>query len=329
MLRRILSYLFKYLVMFRAFLYAKGLLKSLKISARVISIGNISVGGSGKTPLSIWLTLKLNQKGLKTALLEKGYKSGLRGDEVFISDGTKKVEATFIGDEPAMALRSLQGKALLCVSKDKTRGAVELTRDHPDIKYIVVDDGFQHLRLHRDVNVVLMDSQEGFNGKLMPLGKLRESYTALKRATAVIFTKTDGLSEEDKKELKLKAEAINKNIFIFFADVKFFSSQNIDKLKILPVSSVSNYQFFHKKLRDSGAIFEKYIAHRDHHNFAKDDIDYIVKLFKSTGADFVVYTSKDAVKVKELLKQKGVPAVEVWYDHEIDRPEEFVKLCIG
>ena len=333
MLRRFLSFLFKHITQFRVVLYQRGFFKTVKINSRVISVGNISVGGAGKTPMSIWITQKMNEQGFKTALIEKGYKSSLKTDEVFISDeskdNNKNIGANVIGDEPTMALKALAGKALLCVSKDKTNGAVELIKKHPELKCAVVDDGFQHLKLYRDLDIVLIDAQEGFSGKLIPMGKLRESYSALKRAHVLVFTKSDNLDDEIKKDLCSKALDVNGDLKIFFANVRLFSSANLKDVKILPVSAVSNYGFFHTKLKSSGAVFERYIAHRDHHSFCNDDVEYIVKLFKSTGADFVAYTSKDAVKIKEVLTQKGIPTIEVWYEHEIDKAGEFLKLCIG
>ncbi len=333
MLRRLLSFLFKQVTQLRVILYQRDFFKTVKINAKVISVGNLSVGGAGKTPMSIWITQKMNERGIKTALIEKGYKSSLKADEVFISDGSKNdnknVGANIIGDEPAMALKALDGKALLCVSKDKTNGVLELTKKHPELRCVVVDDGFQHLKLYRNLDVVLIDAQEGFSGKLMPMGKLRESYSALKRAHVLVFTKSDDVSDEVKKDLCSNALSINGNLKIFFANVRLFTSTNINGIKILPVSAVSNYGFFHTKLKSSGAVFENYIAHRDHHSFCNDDLEYIVKLFKSTGADFVAYTSKDSVKIKEALTQKGIPTIEVWYEHEIEKAEEFLKLCIG
>ena len=329
MLRRVLSFLFKYIACFRSRLYQYGLIRTIKVDARVISVGNISVGGAGKTPMSIWITKKIAEHGTKVALLEKGYKSKIGKKDVFISCDCKEADAGSIGDEPAMALKALEGKALVCVSKDKTNGAVELIKRYPNIQCIVLDDGFQHLKLHRDLNILLMDAEEGFSGRVIPLGRLRECFRALGRADILVFTKSEGLTDDAKKELSKKAMGYNKEIKIYFATVKLFSTADLNGVKIFPVSSIANYGFFHKKLKSAGAIFEKYIAHRDHHDFAPKDIGEIVKGLRASGSDFVVYTSKDAVKIGDTLKKNGIPTIEVWYEHEMENAEEFLKLCIG
>jgi len=296
---------------------------------RVISVGNISLGGSGKTPMSIWITQKMNELGVKTALLEKGYKSPLGRNEVLVFDSNVNAGAERIGDEPAMAVNILKGKAVICVSKNKSAGVMELQSRYPQVKAVVVDDGFQHLRLHRDLDIVLIDSEEGFSGKVLPMGKLREPYSALKRADVLVFTKSDSVEASAMEELKGRALKINERLKVFFATAKIFSTAPLKGLNIMPVSSVSNYAFLHKKLRDEGAIFDKYLAYPDHYIFSEDDISYMIKVFKGSSADILVYTSKDAVKIKAMLEKHKLRTCEVWYEHEIKNSGELLKLCIG
>lgn len=330
MIRRVLSFIFECISVLRERLYRKGLFNTVRSKFRIISVGNISSGGSGKTPMAIWITQHMNDKGIKTALLEKGYKSPLGKNEVVTFDNVADARAERIGDEPAMAVKALKGKALVCVSKNKTAGVLRLEEDLGDtIKAVVVDDGFQHLRLQRDLDIVLMDAKEGFSGKVIPMGRLREPYGSLKRAQVLIFTKSEGIDPVELGKLKERALSINPALKIFIATTKLYSTEPLKDVKIFPLSSVSNYAFLHKKLRDEGAVFEKYLAYSDHYLFREDDISYIMKIFRGSSAELLVYTSKDAVKVRSMLEQEKIRACEVWYEHQIHNSEEFLKLCIG
>jgi len=330
MLRRILAFVFKYIIKIRIFLYDKGIFKKVRIPVKVISVGNISVGGAGKTPLSIWITQELSERGLKTALLEKGYKSPLKRDEILILDPEiKRPRTDIIGDEASMALRNLRTGSLLCVSKSKSNGALELSKQISDLKYIVVDDGFQHLRLERQLDIVLMSKSMAFKDKMIPTGRLREPYDSLKRANVLLFTKTDGIDDEGKKGLVKKALEFNPSLKIFFATTKLLSTASFNNKKILPVSSVADYKFLHSKLKEAGGLFSEYIAYPDHYTYNSHNIDHIVSTFKKGEMDFVVYTSKDAVKIKDMLDNRGIPSIEVWYEHLIENEEEFLKLCMA
>ncbi len=330
MLRRVLAFIFKYIIKLRVLFYDKGIFKKVKVPVKVISVGNISVGGAGKTPLSIWITQKLSERGLKTALLEKGYKSPLKKDEILILDpNIKKPRTDIIGDEAAMALRNLKADSLLCVSKSKSNGALELYKQVSDLKYIVVDDGFQHLRLERQLDIVLMSKNMAFKDKMIPMGRLREPYDSLKRADILLLTKTDGIDDVDKKDLLERALAFNPSLKVFFATTKLLSTASFNNKKILPVSSVSDYKFLHSKLKEAGGLFSEYIAYPDHYAYNSHNIEHIVSTFNKGGMDFIVYTSKDAVKIKDILDNKGIPSIEVWYEHLIEGKEEFLKLCMA
>lgn len=330
MLRRLFSWLFILISRTRLFLYQKGLFKSSKVPARVISIGNISMGGSGKTPMVVSLVNEAVKRNLKTVVIEKGYKSGLKSDQIICSQkGTDNdPDVNPVGDEAKMVWDSIPAGARLCVSKNKTRGAILCMQKWQDTKIIIVDDGFQHLTLNRDVDVVLIDATSGFNDHVFPHGNLREQYSALKRATIVVFTKSDDVPKKELDELSTKAKAYNSDIKVFFAKTKFYCSSPVAGKKVLPVSAVYNGAHFRNKLKGADAVFEKYMEYADHREFTHKDLSNILSFKDKVGAEIIAVTKKDWAKLEKLMPKNEVVAL-CWYEHIIDDHEEFLKCCIG
>ena len=181
MLRRLLSWIFILASRTRLYLYKKGLLKSIKVDARVVSIGNISMGGSGKTPMVLKLANEAANRGSRAVLIERGYKGELSSQIVCAEKGLDIApNVKIIGDEAQMVWDSLSKGIRMCVSKSKAKGAKAAKEKWPDTKMIIVDDGFQHLQLKRDVDVVLIDAVSGFDGKVFPHGTLKGTLFCIK-----------------------------------------------------------------------------------------------------------------------------------------------------
>lgn len=324
MIRMFLSFIFLLIIKIRLFLYQKNILKSFKYKTKVISVGNISFGGTGKTPLVLFLANKLSDiKNI--AVIEKGYKSGLRKDEIILTskgDG----ELNKGGDEVLMLWAKMKNGIKLGIGNIKYKVLDFITLRYPDLELAIIDDGFQHLKIKRDIDIVLIDSEEGFNNKLFPTGSLREPYSSLKRADILIFSKTNFLSIEKLYKLKNSALEINKNLKIFFTKTKFYSSIDLNNKKILPVSAIGNADYFHKNLRDSGAIFEKYFKYPDHYNFKESDLKEFEESRKNLNLDYIVFTSKDIVKVRKIIDKDFF--VECYYEHVFDNEDEFLKCLI-
>jgi tetraacyldisaccharide 4'-kinase len=192
-----------------------------------------------------------------------------------------------------------------------------------------------------------MEALGAFEDRLFPMGRLRESYTSLKRADILIFTKADALSDkltgEFKKSLSEKAKLINPDLKIFFAKSIFRTSLDLNGKKIFPVSSIYDPKYFHMNLKKAGAVFERYMAFRDHYAYDEKTVKMIIDNAKSVGAKYVLLTSKDWVKVKPILggeafSQSFNPAenmldgavqfVESYYEHDLEKEEEFLTCCI-
>ena len=327
MIRVILSFIFKTATRIRAYLYSIDFFRSYKINSRVISIGNISIGGAGKTPLTLLINQRLRAKGLNTAIIEKGYKSGLSRNQIILAQkGHDDLDETIIGDEPLMVWRQMQTGSRLAVAYDKTMAALEIKKKWEDTDVIIVDDGFQHLKLKRDLDIVLIDASLGMKDKVLPSGRLREPYCSLKRANIVLFTKSDGMTSDEKNDLRNSVLCINPMLKVFFSTVNFMTSSSITGKKVFPVSAIYNPAHFHRKIKESGAVFERYMAFSDHHGFNKKIVDMVLKEAKSNEAEFIVVTSKDWVKIKPFVDNDKI-FIETWYDHNIENEEEFINCC--
>src|SRR6185437_1898858 len=189
--------LYGLIVRFRLWCYRKGWLTTTRLSCRVVSVGNLTVGGTGKTPIVILLTEWLSAKGKKVAILSRGYKRMSKEPRLLVSDGSRilvgPVEA---GDEPfLMAQRCPQ--AIVAVGADRVALGQWVLEQHP-VDCIVLDDGFQHRSLYRDVDLVLLDATDtaGLDA-LLPAGRLREPLTELSRAGAVVITRADSRQDVD------------------------------------------------------------------------------------------------------------------------------------
>jgi tetraacyldisaccharide 4'-kinase len=328
-LRFLLSFVFYVLLKFRELLYHINILKSYKLKKKIISIGNFNFGGSGKTPMTVFLANFLNLSGKEVGVVERAYKGNIKSEEVVLkAKGIDELgfDLSKVGDEPVMLWNSLDAGIKVAVSKRKYKAVINILEKWNFVDYIIIDDGFQHLKLKRDVDLVLMEGDTAFKDKLFPRGTLREPYTGLKRADVLVFTKSNFLNDTEKKQLKQKALNYNKNLKIFFAKAKLLSPQNLEGKKILPVSAIGNPMFFHELLKSHGASFENYFSFKDHYKYSQKDAMDIVRLKDKLNAEYLVCTSKDFVKLSKFIKNSFL--IETCYQHDLDDKEGFFKCFL-
>lgn len=325
---------------FRNFLYDKKILKSRKFSLPVICIGNITVGGTGKTPHALYLAGLLGSR-YNVAVLSRGYRRKTKG---FLLAGPSSGTAD-IGDEPLLISRKFPD-ITVAVDRDRCAGITRILEERPQTGVIVLDDGFQHRRVTPGLSILLSDyDRPVYRDHLLPYGNLRESRGNLKRADIVIITKTpEDISPEEQKAIRESLDlAPGQQLFfsslVYGDPVPVFkgntlpgpSSGNPDN-GILLVTGIGNPAPLYNHLRKS---YSRVIHMRfgDHHYFRPGDIRKIQKMLTERKEEmkYVITTEKDAVRLRE-TGSVAEPLLPVLYyiPVEIDFPdhrkEEFNKL---
>lgn len=276
---------------FKNFLYDKKFLNPRKVNAYVVSVGNLTTGGVGKTPVTAELAKYFVEKGEKPAIISRGYGGKLDNKKVnVISDGINLFyKADMAGDEPYWLAVNLNMCAVLTCS-DRFKAA-QYAIEKLGVTKIILDDGFQHRKLHRDLDIVLVDSEKQFgNGCELPAGPLRESVNNLKRADRVIVvSKNIDHSEAEKflpKALLCKIEPD----YVY----NIVSGEHLEKgVEITALSAIGQPEQFYKFLENDYKIKEK-VTFEDHHQYIETDISGI--------EGNIVTTEKDAVKLALLGK---------------------------
>lgn len=293
-----LSLLFYIVQVFRNFLYDRKIIANYKFNIPIISIGNLSVGGTGKTPMVEYLLSKYLEK-YKIAILSRGYKRKSKG---FVKLNLKS-EINYVGDEPFI-LKKYFPKSKVYVSENRVLGIESILRDF-DCDLIILDDAFQHRRLSVNLNIVLTNySRPFYNDYIMPVGNLREPRSSYKRADIIIVSKCpENLSSLDMYEIKLKIKP-KKNQKLFFTKINYrekIFGDRIEKITYLKnkenilITGIAETKNIEKYLNDKKIKF-KHLKYSDHHKYSKNDLNLIKKL--STNKN-VLTTKKDYYKLKE------------------------------
>jgi tetraacyldisaccharide 4'-kinase len=314
----------------RNFLYDKGGLKAHKVNAKVISIGNITVGGTGKTPLVVWLCNTISQKSkVKSqkcgcAILTRGYKThtqtrGTRDE----GRGTRDSSFAAAPDKSGLLRRMDEGRetkidelailaeccpqAKVIVNPDRVAGAVEAITKF-GAKVLIMDDGFQHRRLHRNLDIVTIDATCPFGyGRMLPAGLLREPITSLKRADAIVITRCEQVHETEISMLEEKLREVNQDIIIArsihrpicakFADGKEIGIEQLKEKKTFAFCGIGNPQAFLGTIKSTGAELVGSKIYDDHHHYSPEDLTCIYEQARAIKADLILTTQKDWSKI--------------------------------
>ena len=289
-----LSLQFYIITFLRNKFYDFGLLKSFSFEIPVISVGNLAVGGTGKTPMVEFLIRKFSRK-YKIAVLSRGYKRKTRGFIV----ASEKDDASTIGDEPFQYYTKFKN-IKVAVDKKRKRGIKKLI--NIGVNMVILDDAFQHRKVIPTYSILLSDySNLYFNDYLLPRGNLRESKSGYKRADTIIITKCpENLSENNRQHLIQKIN-LKYNQHIFFSKIKYsnvlFSENNsiniskLSKQKVDVITGIVNSENLIKHLEDEGLLIN-HLKYPDHYNYKGKDISKI-------KGNFVITTEKDYAKLRK------------------------------
>ena len=293
-----LSCVYSAVVRTRNWMYDKHLIKSHRCESTVISIGNITTGGTGKTPLVIWLCNYLSEKEQNIAVLTRGYKT----------------EHGKLTDEPAILAKSC-GQARVIVDSDRVQGA-EKAISQSGARVLVLDDGFQHRRLRRDLDIIAIDATCPFGyEKILPAGFLREPLKGLKRAGAVVITRyeqaqpqeADGIVERIKKINPdiLIAKAVHEHPFAVMIKGRKLTIEQLREKNIYAFCGIGNPDAFIENLKNLGLNIVGHKVYNDHHDYTENDIADIYEEARYLDAEVVLSTEKDWVKTALLVKPES------------------------
>lgn len=306
-LLKILSLIYGSVIFIRNKLYDLNILKSKKAEGvEVICIGNVVAGGTGKTPAVQYFVKKYLNEGKKVGILSRGYK-GKRKEDLLLVRNNKEILATSAESGDEAYLHALNLKVPVAVSKDRYKGAVYL-RDVCKVDIIIMDDGFQHRKLKKDRNIILIDATNPFGGNdYLPKGRLRESLKSLKRADELIITKSNYVNSESLEKIKQRLSKYEKKISIAtFSEENFYNMNGEEKelsivkdKKILIFSSIANPKIFYETVKRLEPSEIEEIKFEDHHLYKSEEIKNISE--KGKDYDYIVTTEKDIVKINEKI----------------------------
>ncbi len=305
-------------------MFDMGILKIHKIpDVEVICIGNITIGGTGKTPGVQFFVKRLQSQGRKVAVVSRGYKGKRKYDPFLVSDGNKIFCTPHeSGDESY--LHALNLKVPVIVSADRVAGCL-FAKKHYGVDTIVLDDGFQHRRLGRDRDIVLIDATNPFGGNaILPRGTLREHFRrACKRASEFIITKSDLISEKELEKIKRyftrhqnKPVSLARHGVMSLCDIK--GNQKplfwINDKRVLLFSGLANPMNFEKTVISLNPEYIERVDFLDHHSFKRKDLALIRKRAEEMRAEFIITTEKDFVKLPLDLNLENVYILKIEFE---------------
>lgn len=285
-------------------LYDKYILKPKKVDAYVISVGNLTTGGVGKTPVVAEIAKHLTQKGETVAIISRGYGSKLSNKNInIISDGKNIFyTAETAGDEPHWL--SENTKAIVITTKKRYEGA-KFAIDKFGATKIILDDGFQHRKLHRDLDIVLIDSEKGFgNENLLPAGPLREGLEAFNRIDKLVVVSKNIDHTRAEKYAKIMGKKLKKDTVVCYSEPDFayniFNTEEhlADGEAVMAFSAIGQPQQFYKFLKNYDV--KKTVDFDDHHNYTQKDADKLQHASVDLNAKNLITTEKDGGKCKNL-----------------------------
>lgn len=305
------------LMVFRAFLYRRRIIKAYKPPVPVISVGNLTMGGTGKTPLVMYLAKYLLAQGYKPAVVSRGYRGTSTGAVTIISDGAAVLmDAEQSGDEPWLLANELPG-VVVATGKNRVFPCRDVVESY-QCDIIILDDGFQHLKLSRSIDLVLFDVDAfAGNSRVFPAGELREPVSALNRCHAFILT---GINKSNRERADRCAEVLlqkfqDKPLFRFTATYplayKYSVSGQKKQRETVPVSTlpenlycfsgIANPQRFRTLMAEGGILLSGSTVFSDHHRYSEKDMQQLIVEARSHNAEGFVTTEKDMSKIRKYL----------------------------
>ena len=329
-MKKIFSFLANLLTSIRNILYNNQLISIKSINLPVISVGNVELGGTGKTPVVLYLCQLLKKNNYKPGIISRGYKRKSKGMQI-VSDGIKiLLNHTAAGDEPFMLANSLNNIPII-VSKNRYKASLFL-KNNFDINVIVLDDAFQHRKINRTIDIVLLNANTPSNKlKMFPLGYLRENFNNLYRADILLITKQNKFTKQKNINFYQNLYFHNK----FFTTSNFFLFNPISNKKIIKTSiknalvfcGIGDANYFKTSilsLNINVAFFKAFDDHQKYNNFVLIDLE---NLILNNNFNTIITTEKDFVKLPlDFCKKHSIIVLKMSFSLNKNFDELILKL---
>lgn len=334
-LLRFFSKVYGLAVWSRGLLYKKNILHADSAGPFVVSVGNITAGGTGKTPLTIYLCTIFKKLGIATGVVSRGYGRKNINKDRLVSNrfGLIYDSPELTGDEPFLIAKK-NPQIPVAVAKKRING-VEILQKTADISVVIMDDGFQHLGMRRDLDILLLDAERPFaNGWLLPAGPLREPVEAASRADLIVLNHWRGTEKHIMQRHTIKGQFKHTPIFtgsvmpVDFKD-KFNNSYPLDKIKgqrCMAFSGIGRHLSFIRGLQKLGAEITHDINFKDHQKYTQSLVNDIIKKGKEERADIIVTTEKDMVKITDIWPGKQPVLLFLHIEMKINEEAEFMDI---
>ncbi len=342
----ILSAFYHTILLGRHGLYRYGIKAVRHLPRPVISVGNLTLGGTGKTPAVMAIAMEAVKRGIRPLILTRGYRGKAKGP-CFVSKGHGPIIGSEEAGDEAYLMAGLLKDVSVVKGKDRYKAGIfaldeldTLTANRksqiPDL--FILDDGFQHWQLWRDVNILLIDYHRPFgNGRLFPEGQLREPLEAIERADVIVITKAEDLQQDKIAEIKEAIQRYNQRAPIFIEThmpvclVKEGAELSLEAIKgerILAFAGIAEPESFKYLLTSIGGDVVRFKSYTDHHPYSKGDIGYIRQNAVDSGARWIITTEKDMARLKGMGVDADFTALRIGFS--IDRGfYDLVFKCCG
>ena len=311
----LLSRIYSLTMRIRALLYRRGVLSRRRLRNPVISVGNLTVGGTGKTPFVAYLAGVLKKAGYQPVILSRGYRGKAEHSALVVSDGRNVLcGPASSGDEPFLLAGQLPG-VRVAVGKDRHRSGTLVEQDAGGKVIHILDDGYQHLRLKRNLDILLVDATDPFGGgKLLPAGRLREPLSAMGRADLVVITRSHLLGEIDDLESVIRRHNKLTPISYFYHDAvavfdlknrRQFRTRDFVGRRVVALAAIGNPGIFVQDLEHYQMDVRHQHLFPDHHPYSQSNLDWALDSLDEHGGEALMTTEKDAVRLQDLEFGEG------------------------
>ena len=312
--------LFKIAGHLRNYSYTKGWRVKQRLPVRVISVGGLTVGGAGKTPVVRYLAEFLSDAGQRVVVLSRGYGRRNKGVVVASDDDAECLPWGSVGDEPYLLASTLQGVPVVVGADRIESGQLAIRQFEPDI--LILDDGFQHRRLSRDLDIVVLDAASPAE-RMIPAGPLREPWSALRRADLIVLTRVDQAETLDtlvgrirrfNPETQIVETTYRPAGLRHLLGGRTFPLDYISDCRVVTLAGIANPISFEQTVRQLGAEVTQMQRYRDHHVFQNEEIELACEAASRTQAEWIVTTEKDAIRIPESSDRTRILALDIELD---------------